>query len=447
VPIFAESAPAVIAANSKKFTHDFSLIVQQQGGNDAYAPGGTVTDLSGRLVRFQVTANLDNPFVTASIVLSLGKGPTSLSPLVSTSPREGFGPIRSDGRAIALPVIRPHNIVSLGVDIAHTHEPFDLFTGRLDRVSIAGDELTLTCRDFGAYIQEASIRETTMYGSAGGTLDSVVMQQILTDNGWSQYQLDVADPSDFNLYPYPVGEVGALDALRTIAQQIGRDVRWFPTGWRGRPGGGIVHYYDPGRDRILPDAVIGRDRYDRIDTLEWGDEDVRNDWMIWYRDPDTGLPVGPYQTVSGSSVALYGRRKARIYLDRADNIIDNAGVVKFGELVLADSEDPFATHRIRMALYPNVTLNDLHLYLANFREYDEDLQFAVVGYQHTWAANQPGQREIARTTIAGRSRPMAAYREYRTSVPPKVIVTTAPPTDDIYAPEGTLIFVTASLAA
>lgn len=435
------AAPGNIALEGPVFKPAPVCAIGPQQGNDANGDGPTL-DFTDRLLSIDVSFNADQPFGNATIKLALGKGADNISPLISTSPVIGIDK-----------AIRPHNSIGVGFTVAS--QPYDIFTGRIDRVNVAESAgvVSLTCRDWGAYIQEAFIREVAIYGLAGGRLAELVMGDILNDNGWSQYQIDAVETSDFMIYPYPVGQVGALDALRTIAQQIGWDVRWFPNGWRNRPGGAIVHFYNPSPSVLFDihgnrfvttsDATISKRRYSLIQEVAWGDEDVRNDWDIYYRDPATGLPVGPVHVESAESIAKYGRRKAMVYLQRAENIRDDDAALRFARSALADSQDPFVSHKIRMPLYPNVTLNDVHTYEANGIQYDTDLTLAVVGYQHHWESTP---NTMPWTVIGARGRPLGAYREYRKSVPPRAFAALAAPTAENYAPEGTFILVTDSLA-
>lgn len=433
------AAPGNIALEGPKFKPVPQCAIGPQPGNDADGSGPTL-DFTDRLLSVDISFNADTPFGSATIKLAMGKGADSLSPLISTSPVIGIDK-----------AIRPHNNIGVGFNVSGSE--YGVFVGRIDRLNAAESTgvLSITARDWGAYIQEAAIRNTKMYGLAGGKLAERVMEDILADNGWSRYQLDTVGVSDFMIYPYPVSQVGTMDALRTLAQQIGWDVRWFPNGWRNRPGGATVHFYNPApttefdihhnRFVLVPDAFINKRRYSQIQGVEWGDEDVRNDWDIYYRDPATALPVGPIHVESAESIARYSRRKAMIYLQRAENIRDNDAALRFGRNALADNQDPFVSHKIRMPLYPNVTLNDIHTYEANGIQYDTDLTLAVVGYQHHWESTP---NTMPWTTIGARGKPLAAYRDYRKSRPRTNYAALAAPTTE-WAPEGTFIMPTDSL--
>jgi hypothetical protein len=432
MPIISSPAYAGnVALVQEHFTVVPSCSISQMQGNGATAEAPFAIDFSDRLLSIDISFSMDNPTGAATIKLALGRGIDNISPLISTSRRLG-------SRA----AIAPHNAISVTFWINDAY-PYGVFDGRIDNVNVADayGVISLTCRDLGGYLLNTDIRETTMYGTGGASAE-IVMGQMMDDNGWSRDLLDTPVGSDFILYPYPVGETKLFEAMRTIAQQIGWDVRWFPAGWNNRPLGYFAHFYDPGRSRVLPDATIGPRRYNQIQELSWGDQDVRNDWVLHWQDPTTGLPQGPITAEDIASIEQYGRRKARIYLQRAENIRSNESASAFLAAALADSKDPFASHKIRGPLYPNVTLNDLHTYQANGVEYDTDLTLAVVGYQHHWD-NKVGSQPY--TIIAARGKPIAAYRDYRRSTPPKNLATTALPTTE-YAPEGTWVMVTDSIA-
>jgi hypothetical protein len=227
---------------------------------------------------------------------------------------------------------------------------------------------------------------------------------------------------------YAQEEMSVLEALRRMAQQLGWDIRWFPSEI------GSLRFYDPAALRDDVDASFSSDRYADITELAWGDEDVRNYWQGWYESPDDGSPVGPFAQYDADSIDRYGLRYARIYLDRASNISDADEMNRFLAAALRDSKDPFASHKVTMPLWPAVELNDRYTYLANGEEYNRDLTGAVVAYTHHWDST-PGS--MPTTTISIRTHPMAAYREYRRSVAPKALISLAAPTTE-YAPERTI---------
>lgn len=408
------------------------VILTSDGVEGSPPNGGNVSD---RLVAFTVDNSLEDALGEMTLTFPLGKGEDSLSPLMQASIWKFSGSDR--------PAFDPNLRVFLGISIDDPAlsfrgvSPTVLMEGRVDDVEFAEDSLTLICRDAASPVADRRIRTTKMYGATGGKEASLVMREILADNGFpSPAELTVTAPPDWLLEPFPVDGINVLEVLRIIAQQAGRDVRYVP-------GSGLL-YYDPGRSRTEPDAIIGPNRYETIEQLRVSAADVVNDWDVYWQDND-GVVQGPEHAEDAASILRYGRRPALIYLNRAENIRSQAAGAAYAAFALADTKEPLASHRIRMPLYPPVLLNDLHLYKANTREYDTDQLFAVAAYRHEWRARQGDDEGIAATTIAARKNPISAYRDYRLSIPPAVIVSTQPPDDGVYAPENTIHLQVATL--
>lgn len=388
--------------------------------------------LSNLVTRFSVNASVDNPAVQADITFASGTGTNSLSPLMAGSSYHfatGGAPALSPGVNI---VLRAH--CTDGV----TAGEFQLLLGRIDRVTVEddGESVRVTCRDSAGIFLNTMIQQEAKYGSDAGTPAWDVMNAICTDNGLSTVELrgpTFAEP-DFMVTSYPVDAVSVLEALRRLAQQFGWDVRSFPSG--GFP---VVTLYDPNRERTDFDCEIGPDRYESVSELAMGDEDVRNSWDVYWQDIN-GSPQGPAHAEDGISIAKYGLRYARIYLQRAENIRDITSAANFAAFALADTKDPFASQTMVAPALPMVELNDIHQYPANAVHYDGAQRFAIVAYRQDYADGH------LTTTVDARGKPLGAYREYRLSVPPKALVSLEPPDDAVYAPEGTVYMQTDDLA-
>lgn len=391
-----------------------------------------------RCVRFTITASVDNPCIGASLTFVTGPEADSLSPLIDGSSLTlGGGPVLAPGRRLFLTANCRADIGMIDPLLGN----YAIFSGRIDRVSVGknGDEVTVTCRDESADLLNRTIEQATKYGTEAGQDVEEVIGAIMDAWGSNAANLAAAASPGFAIYEYAQQEMPTLLALRQITQQFGWDIRWFPRGPQSTGNRQALILYDPDRERTLVDLTLGKDRYTSIEELAWGDEDVRNVWDVYWQDAN-GV-VQPVVTVQDlDSIDQYGRRYARIYLQRAENIRSEASATAFANAALADTKDPFASHVIKAPFLPMVELNDLHLYQANGVHYDEDQRFAVVSYTHEYANGH------ADTTIGARGKPLAAYREYRRSVPPKTIVSTSPPSDDVYAPEGTIHIQTDSLA-
>jgi len=389
-------------------------------------------DIGARVTAFSVRNSINDAMASIRITLAMGLGATSLSPFVDVSVYRDV-----DGR----PLLDPGSRFFLNVTIDDpaapgSGGPVTLISGRVDRVNAkAGPGLIeLQCRDEGAFYQNVTV-EAGKYGDSAGREASLVMGDLLTAHGFSPTELLVLADPDWMVLEYEQAEVGLLDALRNIARQAGRDVRYFASV-------GKLVYYTPDRVGTTSDLIVNPGRYEDIVALEVGDEDVRNYWDVFYQDID-GVRHGPRTVQDAASIARYGNgkpRRARINLGLADNIRDDAAADTFAAAALADTKDPFVSHSVRALFLPQTELNDLHYYSANNVEYDNNLQVAVAEYLHEYANGH------AMSTVSGRATRAAAYRAYRKYPPPRVIVSLFPPDDAVWAPPGTIHMQTDSLA-
>ncbi len=428
MPLLPLGHPALTPLSARHFTVRPKLYVMSVGYNSADSTGGPL-EVGDQLKNFQIRQDLDNAMGTFTLTFARGRGTQSLSPFMFGGSRSYIG---------TQPTFQAHHFITLQPYIDGIEMP-PIFEGRIDNADYApgGDTIVVTGRDAGAYVAGATLF-AKMYGSDGGTELYDVLAEMLSDC-MSVDPSSVLPPvsTGFMVLPYAQDLSQGLEAMRVAAQQIGWDVRYVPSGvFAGGLGNLTLKLYDPGRDRTFPDVVIRKDRYNKISELKVGDEDVRNWWRLWWKDLN-GVVHGPIETEDAASISQYGRRYAQVYLDRADLIRSDAAALNFLGAALADNKDPFASHRVDMPFYPDVLLNDMHLYEANGKDYDVDQLRAVVGYQHSWSSDP---NTMPKTTIATRGQPIAAYREYRLSKTPAVLVSLDEPNDADGAPENTIAF-------
>lgn len=248
-------------------------------------------DLSDRCVSFMVNASMDNACMNGTVTFARGEGMDSLSPFITSSI------FYNAGRS----VLDPNINIFIGVDLPGG-PTVQILDGRIDRVNaVAGDGLvSVNFRDRGAFSLNRTINEPTKYGSSGGTPSETVMGEILDQWGGGAALLTTVGVPGFMLLEYAQEEMAVLEALRRIAQQHGWDVRYFQ---HGPAGGSGLQYYNPRSGSTLqfdihanqwiyvpntPNATIGPTRYETIEELEWGDEDVRNQVRAFYYDQTDG---------------------------------------------------------------------------------------------------------------------------------------------------------------
>jgi hypothetical protein len=424
--IYTDPGTAALLEGRRFVAKPYVQVVSAGGGED----------LSSRVVAMMVNASMDSPVMSATVSFPLSAGLDSLSPFI------GMSMHNAGGIPLMVPAATVYIAFEISPDGAPGGFPIEVCRGRLDRVRInsRAGTIELLCRDQGSVWLNTPIFRTVILGSDVGVEASEVMINIQQFAGLSgsapifnitSPSLLVTAPADWMVLTYAQEPMPALEAMRIIAQQAGRDVRWFES------NGASLRYYEPDRAVSVPDLVLNDRRYQEITGLEWGDEDVRNIWEVQYQAADSSFPP-PITVFDQPSIDLYGPRPARIFINRADNVRTDEAATKMVTSALADSKDPFASHSIIMPIEPRVELNDIHLYEPNYRDYDIPLQFAVAAFKHEWTAGERGRPGIARTTIGARAKPIAAYRDYRRSVPPKNLVSTLPVPADLWAPEGTV---------
>jgi hypothetical protein len=389
---------------------------------------GTVTHISDRVVSFDVHASIDDSMKSATVRLARGSGVLSLSPLISTSIYRD-----AEGR----PLLDPGSEIFLDVACNPPDDPtsttgVNIFYGRIDEVNAAAAPgiVEISCRDAGAFYQNVTISEGSHYGNAVGREASLVMQDILQDYGF-----DHGRP--------------LLARRRRLAR------RGLPTARDGSPRRAQGHRPAGGPRRALlresTEARLlragARESLETRRTSNSVSNAIRNSPIssgamrmsetigtVRYLDAN-GTAHGPFTSQDADSILRYGNgkaRKARIILNGADNIRNDVDAQRFADAALLDTKDPFASHGIRGPGLPMVELNDSHRYAPTNDEYDAAQYVAVAEYDHHY---ENGHLE---TTVYGRGNRIAAFRAYRQSEQPPVIVSTELPVDGLPLRHGTL---------
>lgn len=408
---------AQVTANvSQHYNIYVRVDVYRSDGSPVLSGGQSVAN---RFIRGSISATIDDAARRLSATFDLGIGSTSLSPLMFSAdvnlPGLGLG-FMSGGAFQINVAILPPGVPPTDADY------FELDAGRIEQVDMGTPgEITITGRDlYSAFLLNRWVEVATAYGD-GATLISGVMEQILAQ--WAPglgHIGDVVGGSVFantaTLLPdwvpikFTQSETSVLDALRTLALQIGWDLRTFPRFPAPTTGfslGALLVLYDPTAFRF--DTFITPGLYTQITALGVDDSDVRNVIDVFYFT-DKALRNFVHRE-DAASVLQYGRRYERISEDLVSNIDTLAEATKLCEAALRDQKDPFATHAISMPLWPWVELNDLQTYAPNNVHYDLAQTFAVVSYTHEFTQGS------GTTSIQARGQPIAAYRAYRQGAP------------------------------
>lgn len=388
-------------------------------------------DLSDRFLDGTITYNIDQPCGTATLTFDRGRGVDSLSPFIDAS---------TFNHLAETPTMHPGSFVVVFTSINAQGLPSingwnPIFQGRIDAVNVApgGEKVTIQCRDLAGRALNRWVEPGANNGTwydAGMTLEALI-EQVLSDNGFGAGSFQVDGSTGFTTSGYWQSPMPVLEAVRTLAQTIGWDIRCFP----GQVSSGTLTLYDPDRTRTTPHAVLSPSEYLDVTNLSLNDSDVRNVIDLIYYNAGTRTvrsteDIAALSADLAASTTKYGRRFMRLVEGKTSQIDTEAEADRMLTAAFYDLSDPVADQQITLRHWWPVELNDLHQYVANGIHYDQDQTLAVVGYTHQLNPKQP------RTIITARGRPMAASREWRAGRHEDVYVSLDTPTGP--AVEGAL---------
>ena len=162
------------------------------------------------------------------------------------------------------------------------------FQGYIDKVDWTESPIKLTCRDKTATIDDLTIEDQTEYGaSAGGVPTKAVedlMQDILDDwaatetlysiTGDGGTAFKAGDSPGWNIFEYYQGKQSVGEALRTLAAQIGYNLRYV---YNSSTGDYELTLYEPQYSKATADFTLAStDEYYELSKLEISIHDIRN---------------------------------------------------------------------------------------------------------------------------------------------------------------------------
>lgn len=379
----------------------------------------------------QWSAHQDNLVGSGTITIALESGIGATSPLMSVS---SFGDLRAiPGRDFQLETATvPKGATPGGADW------WTVFYGEIDAVEMAGEELTLYCRDKMCVPQDRIIEpdDTSDPPVSGFQAGNATLLQAVRDiqQAVAVYASDMVNFPIFQLHD-PQWTVIPYwqDALMSVAEAWQRlvQMRGFAIHWRYVPG---FHFlagatlYDP--TLVEADNVYTVDRNEilRYARLRLDRAPVRNVTSLVY-----GQNREVYTTSDPTSIVVNGRRYMR-FSEPAGNPIDTLEeATTLGDLALAQQKDPGPEVDYERFYFWPVELADQHIIQADGRRFDQPLEQAVIGYQHNLDWRVGGR---FRSTIQTRHRAMSAIRRWRQPPPKMVHLSTLEPQGS--APQGAL---------
>jgi hypothetical protein len=346
--------------------------------------------------------SINDQFATGSLALRRrNNAGASLSPLMGGSALNvddlgAFSPAIDRGRGIRF---------SAAKNGTATYR--ELLAGRINRVDWSQDPIVLDVADQGAWLADTQIKvEGTEYGTMPvGTALEVVIQNIVdaTPSGKGTPGLYTPVSPSFLITTWAQGRVKVLEAIRDIAlQSTGWDVRFrYDASHVSR-----LTLLDPQRDRTSVDATITS--YRAIRALALDIANIRNSGLTLYTDVD-----GDSHTITATddtSIADFGERYFE--LPSSEAIDTEAEATALLGTVIHDLAGAPAELTLELDFFWPVQLYDRFTIPANGRHFDEDQEFAVSGYQHSF----DGGHAITTMTLA--ERVIGAYDDWHTRILP-----------------------------
>jgi hypothetical protein len=220
---------------------------------------------------------------------------------------------------------------------------------------------------------------------AVATAVETIMGQLCTDNGQS-VTVNLPGGSPGWLVKVYLQQRQALwDALRALADQIGWDLRYQ---YDAGSGTFKLNLWTPNRSKVIPDYTFAASQKLDYQALEIDVSKVRNAVEVVFcaggtLDP-SGNPVRVSVVVTDStSISKYGRRYMLMAEASTSNIDTTTEATAMANAALSDLKEPTAEVKVPIPYFPFVELGDLYRFSPDATYSDQNLDLAVVGYEHT----------------------------------------------------------------
>lgn len=251
--------------------------------------------------------------------------------------------------------------------------------------------------------------------SSGGFSVESVMQSILDDNkgaGDSSVTLNTPSSPGWMIRQFIQQRSFTLDAIRTLAQQIGWDVR---PKWNSGSSSFLLTFYVPSRSSPSVDQTFQISDYEDPTQLGTDISVIRNYVRVVYADRSDLWPDGtPKRKVievqDSSSISKYGEMWMEIQEDETGNIDSSTEATTLANAALSDCKEPTAQLSVPLTRgYPWVELNDYYTFKAGLL-FDSDQSLAVTSYTQTFEAS--GTKTSLRTQLELRGKPTIGADKY-----------------------------------
>ncbi|HEX6025719.1 MAG TPA: hypothetical protein VFZ00_27250 [Solirubrobacter sp.] len=384
-----------------------------------------------------IDVNLDQPISQATIKLNRSHGVLSLSPLRSDSTLNrdaggNFVPALDVGRGVYVEVAILDPAVA-GAPIGS--DWIRLWEGTTDTVDVADQEIVMTGRDAGGRLADLWLPGDTaliVEGDPAMSLEAAI--QALIDTAIATFG---PGSEPVTLYTPVASGVGVtrfgyhreplMDAIQRLVDTFGWSCRYL---YDATSGTFRLTLFKVDRAKVVPDLVLGPNRYTTISKLNLTRTMVRNQVLINFTDSfAAGGPVRSSVSVEdAASQFKYGGVRPIVIDEASDSAINTpAEATAMATALLADLKDPKAEQETTLPLLWPVELADLIRFSANDVHQDGNLDLAVSGIRHTLEPNK-----LSTTMLSLRGTPAGSYKSWlyrarRGSTAPPSAETIAPP--------------------
>ena len=246
----------------------------------------------------------------------------------------------------------------------------------------------------------------------GGVAVEAILAGILADNCPDAPELYVPVSSNCWRNPFVVTQQSTLEALRSLAQEIGWDVRlaYVATAsdhatwgrWR-------LMFYAPDRAKTTPDLTLSPSEWVSLPKLAGSVEAIRNVIEVSYSDPNDLLPDGNpkrkrVKVEDAASIAKYRRMYMGLVAGTSNNVNTTAEATALANAALSDLASPGADLEVDGPYRWNLEIGDLLRLIGNDSHFTANQTLAVVGISHDPTAD--------RTVLACRGKPTIGVRRW-----------------------------------
>ncbi len=402
-----------------------------------------LTDLNGVdwVTSASITDEPDNPTMDASVTLVREQGNQSLATLVTNAElnlsnpgdvTSYIAPFLEIGRGIEIYSAR----VPVGID-PDGRDWFSVFKGYIDEIKEGGESIQLECRDQAAELIDAYIEEELPYADPflSSTLVEDEMQSILDRNSGTYYTGSYVSPllrvpvsPGWAMKPWVQRREPVMSALRTLAGQIGWDVRYkydkTTDAWR-------LTFFAPERDSPRATTTLTKDDILEVTNLTRNILGIRNVVRVVYPSSETTTPTLPtYSGISATNgwnnvdgegnrmtayvelsdaaaIARVGRRLFMEVAEASSSQIDTINeAFDFALSMLLDLREEDLAKSITIPLMPELEVNDLPKVMPIPELFTVPQRLAVKRLTHTFDPSG------ATTTVEMRGKPAVGQKRW-----------------------------------